>query len=136
MILVLILHYRVTPNARFTRYPTILYSMFMKKKNIPQVKQMADSPLAITSSFYEFKLLKELVERLSDPGTDSGEARQLVSPGLHTLQVSSIEADVSGDLVLSDKKDLVHLSFYTCFYFTCIRMLEGQSHLAWSSSLS
>ncbi len=108
----------------------------MKRKQKPIGKEVACSPLAITTSFFEFQILKNLVEKLAGPGYDPGYEEQLVSAGLETLEIASIEADISGDMVLSNKEDLLHLSFNTCFYFTCIRKQDDGYKLAWSVSLS
>jgi hypothetical protein len=103
-------------------------------KNPP--KKNPQPGIAITATLEEPCLLQILVEKLAECNPDMGYNLEQVQPGSKAIETSSIEVLVSGDINLSNKKDLIDIPFVTCFLFTCIKASEGKYDLTWSSSLS
>ena len=97
---------------------------------------MKNSYIAITAILAESKFLKNLVEKLAERRNDIGYNFEKVQPGWQAIETSSIEAYVSGDIILSDKKDLINMPFATCFLFTCIKRRGSEYKLTWANSLS
>ena len=97
---------------------------------------MKNSSIAITATFAESIFVKNLVEQLAHRRNDIGYCLEQVQPGWQAIETSSIEAHVSGDIIFSEKKDLINMSFDTCFLFTCIKRKRGEYKLTWASSLS
>ena len=108
----------------------------MKKSNNKTYKNPDHSSLTITTSLYEPRLLKNLVEKLADHRCDIGYSREKAQPGWQIADTSSIEAYVSGDINLSNQTDFLNLPFITCFLFTCIKGKGKEYNLSWSISLS
>ena len=97
---------------------------------------MKSSSIAITATFAESVLLKNLVEKLADRRTDAGYHFEELESGWQAIRTASIEANVSGDIILSDQKNFISLSFVTCFLFSCIKEKESGYSFTWASSLS
>jgi len=97
---------------------------------------MKNLPATITATLAEVTLVKNLVEKLADRRIDIGYHLEQVQPGHRAIEQSSIEAYVSGDIIFSDKDDLIIMPFDTSFLFTCTKCKEGSYNLTWASSLS
>jgi len=91
---------------------------------------------AITATLAEPVLLKNLVEKLADRRNDAGHYFEKVQKDWNAIASSSIEAYVSGDIILSEKTDFVIMPFDTSFIFSCIKIKGGVYDLTWASSLS
>jgi len=90
----------------------------------------------VSVSLAESKLLKDMVEELArfrqTPGFDAGESQM----GWNSLETSSLEAYVSGDIsMMIDGKKVVP-PFVASFLFTCTRPQRGKYYLRWMNSLS
>jgi hypothetical protein len=108
----------------------------MKKSNNKNYRNMIDSASAVTAALCESVLLKNLVEKLAGRRCDMGFSREKVQAGWQTLETSSIEAHVSGDIRFSDPFAPVNMPFVTSFLFTCIKGNGEEYALTWVSSLS
>jgi hypothetical protein len=97
---------------------------------------MKRASIAITATFDESGFLGNLVEKLADRRNDPGYSFEKVQPGWLAIETSSLEAHVSGDIILADKKDLIKMPFVTCFLFTCTKRRRGEYKLTWANSLS
>ena len=104
---------------------------FKKNSNKDQ-----DPPILVTSHFEEPDLLQVLVERLAEGHCEFGYDLKKMQPGWRAMETSSIEAFVSGNIILSDENDLTSIPFVTCFLFGCTKTRRGKYDLIWSSSLS
>lgn len=97
---------------------------------------MENQALSITATLVESKLLTNLVEKLAVKRYEAGYSSEQVQPGWEAVEISSIEAHVSGITKLSTHTDRVKMVFNTCFLFTCTKG-EGQDfNLTWVNSLS
>ena len=108
----------------------------MRKPNKKTDKQVQESQLMISASIDEVSLLTDLVEKLAHRRIDLGYSRGLVPPDWKAIEISSLEAFVSGNLNVSGEGDCINTPFVTCFLFTCTKAKKGEYSLSWSSSLS
>jgi len=97
---------------------------------------MRNPSLAITATFIEPRLLKNLIEKLANRRHDTGYSFQKMMPAWKAIETSSIEAYVSGDIIFSDKSDFIIMPFDTSFVFTCIKSKGAKYNLTWAVSLS
>ena len=104
----------------------------MKKPN----DKTGHSAIAITATIPEHCLLQSLVEKLAYRHIDIGYSRESVPVGSQAIETSSLEAHVSGEIILSDENDLINMPFVSCFLFTCTKSKRGDYKLSWSNSLS
>ncbi|MES1216154.1 MAG: hypothetical protein ABUT20_11610, partial [Bacteroidota bacterium] len=108
----------------------------MKNPTGQNRNKMKNSPIAITATLVEPSFLKSLVEQLANRRYDSGYHFEKVQTGWHTIETSSIEAQVSGYINLSEKGELINMPFTKCFLFTCMKGKYCGYDLTWASSLS
>lgn len=101
----------------------------MKRTNKTSTK------LSLTSTIDELCLLQEIVEKLAQRRVDLGYGRQAVPAG-HAVETSSLEAYVSGNVVLNVNDEMMSIPYATCFLFTCSKNNDKGYSLAWSQSLS
>jgi hypothetical protein len=105
------------------------------KHNKKPVHQ-ACSTLTVTATIDEMLFLEELVKHLAD-NRKSGEGYvDSLEPGWLTVDTSSIEAYVSGNMILSEAGDPLRLAYTTSFLFTCIKERRGGYTLEGSFSMS
>jgi hypothetical protein len=97
---------------------------------------MKNSTTAITATLAEPALLKNLVEKLAYRRNNSAYCFEKVQAGWNAIVSSSIEAYVSGDIILSEETDFTIMPFDTSFVFTCIKSKDNEYNLTWTSSLS
>lgn len=107
----------------------------MKKPNNKNSK-MENLPMTITATLVESRMLTNLVEKLAVRRYDIGFCQEKVQPGWEAIEVSSIEAHVSGISKLSTEKERLRMVFNTCFLFTCTKGSEKEYSLTWVNSLS
>ena len=91
--------------------------------------------LAITASMEETCMLQVLVETLAESKAPAGYGNRSVENGWRAVDTSSLEARVSGEMNLSQKKT-INKHFVTGFMFTCVQGKRGKYDLTWSNSLS
>lgn len=92
--------------------------------------------ISITATLEEADIMKCLIEEIACCRFEMGYNLEKVQPGWQAIETSSLEADVSGNLNLSEKTGLINMSFGTCFLFTCIKEEGNEYSLNWASSLS
>ena len=97
---------------------------------------MKNSSTAIMATLAEPALLKNLVEKLAYRRNDTGYYFEKVQTGWNAIVSSSIEAYVSGDIILAEETDFAIMPFDTSFVFSCIKSKDSEYDLTWASSLS
>jgi hypothetical protein len=91
----------------------------------------------LTVTFDELGFLEALVEDLADRGYKLGYQQKTVQDGSQAIESSSLEAYVSGKILLPvDDGPPIDLSFTTCFLFSCITAQKDIYKLTWGNSLS
>ncbi len=108
----------------------------MKNPNEKNNNKMKTPAISITATLVESKLLTNLVEKLAVKRYDAGYSLETVQHGWEAIEISSIEAHVSGITRLSTEKDKVKMVFNTCFLFTCTKGTGKEYNLTWVNSLS
>jgi hypothetical protein len=93
-------------------------------------------PIATSALFNEPYLIRDLVETLASKRPEMGYSRERVQIGWKAIETSTIEAHVSGQLMISDKSSTIEVSFSSGFIFTCARGKREEYQLAWVNSLS
>jgi hypothetical protein len=110
--------------------------MNMKKnqKNTKETKRIDFSRVSV--SLAESRLLKNMVEELARFRQTTGFKSEPNCKGWKSLESSSLEAYVSGDIsmILDGKK--IDPPFVASFLFTCTRPEDGKFRLRWMNSLS
>ncbi len=97
---------------------------------------MKNPAISITATLVESQLLTNLVEKLAVKRYEAGFSHEFVQPGWEAIEISSIEAHVSGITKLSSETDRVKMIFNTCFLFTCTKTKDSEFNLTWVNSLS
>lgn len=97
---------------------------------------MKPSTIAVKTSFFEPTMLKTMIEKLANRRRDMGYGLEKVQPGWHSLETSSIGAQVSGIIQFSSQNRITNMPFVTSFVFTCIKRKREEYMLTWASSLS
>jgi hypothetical protein len=106
----------------------------MKKgKNYESVTQL---PLAVTACIDEMMFLEELVKHLAETRTSKSKHRVKVEQGWESIQSSSLEVYVTGNMIVSDGDDTSRIPYTTSFLFTCIRENNNGYILSGCFSLS
>lgn len=106
------------------------------KKPRKEKKPAQDSALAISTTLLEPSLLQCLVEKLASYRIETGFSAVKIHDGWQAIETSSIEAYASGDILLTDQKSVVKISFDSCFVFTCTKTFTSEYNLVWGYSLS
>jgi len=95
-----------------------------------------ESPaILVTTHLEEPNLLQILVEKLAECNCGFGFASTKMADW-QTVESSSLEAFVSGGIIVSDENALSNIPFVNTFLFTCIKPKRGYYNLTWSTSLS
>lgn len=97
---------------------------------------MENHTFSITTTLYQPQVLKQLVEKLAQLQSDIGYCQKEVEPGWVAVETSTITSYVNGDIHLSDKNEIIHIPFVTCFLYTCQKTKGENYSFAWGSSLS
>jgi len=107
-------------------------------KNHPNKKthKVENSTIQCSAVLQEAKMLKNLVERLAYRHYDSDFVFEILPKDWKAVEISSLEAYVSVDILLFEKKEQLNIPFISCFLFTCFKENEGKYKLALCSSLS
>ena len=105
-------------------------------KNLLNKNSSENSAIVVTAYLEELNMLKILVEKLAECSCYDYNSRNEILPDWQTIEISSLEAFVSGRTILSDKNDLVDIQLVSSFLFTCIKSANSHFNLTWSSSLS
>lgn len=108
----------------------------MKNHYSKKGNKVENSTITCFATLQEPRMLKNLVERLACRNYDTDFNFEKVPGEGKSIETSSLEAYVSVDISLSDKKELINIPFITCFLFTSIKEKSGKYNLALSSSLS
>jgi len=108
----------------------------MKNHYNKKGNKVENSTITCSATLQEPGMLKNLVERLACRHYDNDFIFEKVPSDWKAIETSSLEAYVSVDITLSDKKELFSIPLITCFLFTCIKEKSGKYNLALSSSLS
>ncbi len=107
----------------------------MKK---PIKKNGIENPaIAVNVTIQEERLLKNLVEQLSNRSCNNGYKFEKVPIGWNAIETSSIESYVNGDVNISTETGNIKMPFISNFLFTCSAKGKRNDYdLTWSSSLS
>jgi hypothetical protein len=81
-------------------------------------------------------LLEDKIEQLAYRHHDPGYGMQNIPANRITLETSSVETYLSGNVVMNNPDEQISTRFITCFVFTCIKRQGSVYELEWSSSLS
>ena len=108
----------------------------MENPNNKNRNKMENRTLSITTTLVESKLLTNLVEKLAVKRYEAGHTTEQVQPGWEAIEMSSIEAHVSGITKIHSNTDRVKMVFNTCFLFTCTKAKDQEFNLTWVNSLS
>lgn len=91
----------------------------MKKgKNYEGITEL---PLAVTACIDELMFLEELVKHLADARSAKPGKNLQLEPGWETIESSSLEVYVTGNMIVSDMDDSSRIPYTTSFLFTCIK---------------
>lgn len=93
------------------------------------------SKLMIDANVEDPSLLQLLVETLAECNPGFNNSYKKVQRGWRSIKTSTIQTRVHGDITFVAKKKK-HITYATCFVFTCTKQLKGKYDLTWSSSLS
>lgn len=128
----------------FSLFVCLLYDVIQNNENLKTDLMKHDkksnkqtcSKLTITATIDEMMFLEELVKHLADGRKRSTNRMQDLQPDWLTINTSSLEAHVSGNMIASDSGDPLRIPYTTCFLFTCIKERTGGYTLEGSFSLS
>jgi hypothetical protein len=95
-----------------------------------------NSDLTLTSTIDELCLLQEIVEKLAQRRVDLGHGKEIVPPSCKAVETSSLEAYVSGNVLLSVGDEMMTIPYATCFLFTCSKQRGNGYRLSFCQSLS
>lgn len=99
-------------------------------------KNNGENPaILVTAYFEEPNMLQLLVEKLAECNCGFGYS-QRAQPDYQTIETSSLEAFVSGRIILSMEDNLIDIPFVSSFLFTCMKAAKNQYKLTWSCCLS
>jgi hypothetical protein len=98
--------------------------------------KMVHPLMAITTSLFDFRMLKNLAEKLAFRRYDSDYSPEKVQTGWQAIKISSIEADVNGCINFSSETDFFNRLFAGRFLFTCTEETGRENSLTWVNSLS
>ena len=90
----------------------------------------------VTVSLSESKLLKSMVQELARFRQTEGFESEKAPEGWKSIESSSLEAYVSGDISVMVDGENVRPLFVASFLFTCVRPQEENYQLRWMNSLS
>jgi hypothetical protein len=106
----------------------------MKKgKNYESV---TDLPLAVTACIDEMMFLEELVKHLAEARTSKSGNKVRVEEGWESIQSSSLEVYVTGNMIVADGIGTTRVPYTTSFLFTCIKESRSGYILSGCFSLS
>ena len=107
------------------------------KKPINKNNGIENPALEVNVTIQEERLLKNLVEQLSNRFYDMGYSLEKVPIGWNAIETSSIESYVNGDVNISTETGIINMPFTSSFLFTCCTKGKRNDYdLTWSSSLS
>ena len=92
--------------------------------------------LTISATIDEAILLQNVVEKLAHRRIDLGYSREAVPAGWQSIETSSLEAFVSGDVSISREDETIRMPYATGFLFTCTKKMKGDYSFSWVNSLS
>ena len=105
-------------------------------KNLSNKNSNENPAITVTTYLEEPNMLQILVEKLAECNCGLDYSLKQLPPDWQTIEISSIEAFVSGHIILSGENDLVEIPFVNSFLFTCTKSTKNYFNLTWSSSLS
>lgn len=108
----------------------------MKNTSNPKNDNKEFSQFKISTKIHKPGLLKNLVEKLAERKSDIGYCLEKVQTGWLSVDTSSTEVFVSGDLNISTETEQIYSSFLTNFFFTCTKYKGHTYKLSWINSLS
>ena len=98
---------------------------------------LKNSAIAVNVTIQEHRLLKNLVEQMSNRFYYMGYSLEKVPIGWNAIETSSIESYVNGDVNISNDTGMINMPFTSSFLFTCCTKGKRNDYdLTWSSSLS
>jgi hypothetical protein len=92
--------------------------------------------LIISAIIDEVELLQNVVEKLAHRRIDPGYRYEAMPAGWRSIETSSLEAFVSGDVSISCENEAIRMPFATGFLFTCTKKKKGEYSFSWVNSLS
>lgn len=84
-------------------------------------ESITDLPLAVTACIDELMFLEELVKHLADARSTKSRKNLQLEPGWETIESSSLEVYVTGNMIVSDDTGSSRVPYSTSFLFTCIK---------------
>lgn len=107
------------------------------KKPINKNNGIETPAIEVNVTIQEERLLKNLVEQLSNRYYDNNYSLEKVPIGWNAIETSSIESYVNGDVNISTETGIINMPFTSSFLFTCCTKGKRNDYdLTWSSSLS
>ena len=91
--------------------------------------------LHIKATIDEESFLESMVEKLALRHNFSGNNAQ-TKAGVDSIETSSTETYVSGNMAIKTKDQTINMPFITSFLFTCIRRSKDTYSLEWGLSMS
>ena len=105
-------------------------------RNLSGNNSSGQSNILVTAYIEEPDILQILVERLAECNYRVGDGLQQVPRDWQEIEFSSVEAIVSGRLIIAPGNGLIKIPFITCYLFSCTRSAKLQHNLTWQCSLS
>ena len=97
---------------------------------------MNNLSISVTATLVEYPLLTRLVEKMAVRRYEFDYCQENLPCGWEPIDISSIEAHVSGISQLLTERHRINMLFTTCLLFTCIKGNDDKYSLAWVNSLS
>jgi hypothetical protein len=107
----------------------------MKHERKPSARQTANL-LTVSATIDDQILLEEFVKYLACGRNKMNNSRERTQLGWKAIDTSSLEAYVSGNMIISDENEPVRLAYTTGFLFTCIKEYKQEYSLEGCFSLS
>lgn len=104
----------------------------MKNENNKNVH----APLKVKATLDEFRFLQGLLENLADRKKGRGFSNKIIPEDYFPIDLSSVEAYISGDIRLLGEDSRITAPYITGFLFTCTKNKGGTYGMTWISSLS
>ena len=92
--------------------------------------------LHIKATIDEEAFLEDMVEKLALRHNYTGISKQTMPGAGDTLETSSTETYVSGNIAIKTPGQKINMPFITSFLFTCIKESEDTYNLEWGVSMS
>jgi hypothetical protein len=99
-------------------------------------KKASTQLMTVTASIDEMMFLEELIKHMADTMPEKQINKEHIQLGWESIGTSSIEAYVSGNVMISADGKPARVPYMGCFLFTCVKECRGKYTLEGSFSLS